>query len=434
MAQLKMRTFNQMRHRLLGEYPLSLLSGYLAMAGNIVAQVVLVPVYLVSLGAEGFGLLVLMLAMINYAIIGVGWLSGGLQRILGEAFGTGNNAGFVQAIDVGKIIFLVYGVAAAVAGIGIVAFMNRSQVPLGVAIVAGLFLIATYEFAIERLALVAGARLAAANGLQFVQVMAYAISVVFVLRAGGGLFGVFACQLGSVLVARMLLPLCWRGARPVAKHAVGSLRPLLARLSGRMGGGYFLSAALTLSSQSDVLVIGWLGGAETAARYVLLWKIAEVGVTALWRISESWSPILVRMDAMNLHVNIKRQYRYVAALLLAGAIPAGLAYALLGPWITRLWLGAEHAPKDRLGFVLAGTAIVWLGLARLPSILSYSLARFRAWNAIACVEVAARLTLTIALYPRFGYLAPLVALNVVHVCGIAAAYQWAGWRLLAGRT
>ena len=241
--------------------------------------------------------------------------------------------------------------------------------------------------------------------------MVYAISVVFVLRAGGGLFGVFACQLGSVLVARMLLPLCWQGARPIAKHAVGSLRPLLARLSGRMGGGYFLSAALTLSSQSDVLVIGWLGGAETAARYVLLWKIAEVGVTALWRISESWSPILVRMDAMNLHANIKRQYRHVAALLLATAVPAGLAYALLGPWITKLWLGAEHAPKDRLGFALAGTAIVWLGLARLPSILSYSLARFRLWNAIAGVEVAARLALTIALYPRFGYLAPLVALT-----------------------
>ena len=32
-----------------------------------------------------------------------------------------------------------------------------------------------------------------------------------------------------------------------------------------------------------------------------------------------------------------------------------------------------------------------------------------------------------------GYLAPLVALNVVHACGLAIAYQWTGWRLLAGR-
>jgi O-antigen/teichoic acid export membrane protein len=403
------------------------------MAGNIIAQVVLVPVYLTTLGAEGFGLLVLMLAMINYAVVGIGWLNGGLQRILGEAFGTRNDAGFVQAIDVGKIIFLAYGAAAALLGIGVVAFLDRSQVPLGAAIVAGFFLVASYESSIERLALTAAARLAAVNLLQFAQVVVYAISVVFVLLAGGGLLGVFACQLGSVLFARFLLPLCWQGARPIAKHMIGTLRPLLARLTGRMGGGYFLSAALILTSQSDVLVIGWLGGAETAARYVLLWKIAEVGVTALWRISESWNPILVRLDAANEHTLIKQQYRHVATLLLVTAIPAGLAYALLGPWITMLWLGAEHAPKDPLGFVLAGTAIVWVGLARLPSILSYSLARFRVWNGIACVEVAARLALTVALYPRFGYLAPLVALNVVHVCGIAAAYQWAGWRLLAGR-
>jgi len=376
---------------------------------------------------------VLMLAMINYATVGVGWLSGGLQRILGEAFGTKNDAGFVQAIDVGKIIFLGYGIIAALLAIAMVAFLDRSRLPLGAAIVAGLFLVVTYESAIERLALTAAARLAAVNLLQFAQVTAYAISVMFVLRAGGGLLGVFACQLGSVLFARLLLPLCWQGARPIAKHVIGTLRPLLVRLTGRMGGGYFLSVALIVSLQSDVLVIGWLGGAETAARYVLLWKIAEVGVTALWRISESWSPILIRMDATNEHAILVRQYRHIVVLLLATAIPAGLAYALLGPWITMLWLGAEHAPKDPLGFVLAGAAIVWVGLARLPSILSYSLARFRVWSAIACFEIAARLALTVALYPRFGYLAPLVALNIVHVCGVAAAYQWAGWRVLAGR-
>jgi O-antigen/teichoic acid export membrane protein len=428
-----MSAFNQLRRRLLSEYPLSLLSGYLWMVANIIAQLILVPIYLHALGATGFGVLVLILALITYANVGVGWLSGGLQRILGETFSTKNYAGFVQAVDVGKIILLAYGAAAALLGIGVVAFLGHTLVPLSAAIVASLFLVASYEASIERLALIATTRLAAVNLLQFAQVVVYAISVVFVLRAGGGLLGVFACQLGSVLVARILLPLCWQGTRPTAKHSVSTPRPLLARLTGRMGGGYFLSSALMLTSQSDILLIGWLGGAEVAARYALIWKIAEVGVNALWRISESWSPILVRMDATNEHEIIMRQYRHLAALLLATAIPAGLAYTLLGPWVTTLWLGAEQAPKDQLGFVLAGAGIVWMGLARLPSILSYSLARFRLWTGIACVEVAARLALTVAFYPRFGYLAPLVALNIVHVCGIAAAYQWAGWRLLTGR-
>jgi O-antigen/teichoic acid export membrane protein len=432
-TQFQIPTFNQLRRRLFSEYPLSLLSGYLWMAANIIAQLILVPIYLRSLGTAGFGVLVLMLAMINYAGAGIGWLSGGLQRILGETFSTKNYVGFVQAIDVGKIILLAYGVAAASLGVGIVAFLGYTRVPLGAAVAAGVFLLATYEASIERLALIAAARLTAVNLLQFAQVVVYAISVVLVLRAGGGLLGVFACQLGSVLVARILLPLSWQDARPTGKHSVGSPRALLARLTGRMGGGYLVASVLVLTSQSDVLVIGWLGGADVAARYALIWKIAEVGVNALWRISESWSPILIRMDATDAHAILVRQYRHIVVLLLATAVPAGLAYAVLGPWVTMLWLGAEHAPKDQLGFVLAGAGIVWLGLARLPAIMAHSLARFRLWAGIASVEMASRVALTVALYPYFGYLAPLVALNVVHVCGIAAAYQWAGWRLLAGR-
>jgi O-antigen/teichoic acid export membrane protein len=428
-----MDTYNALRRRLLGEYPLSLLTSYLAIGAGIVAQVILVPVYLETLGAEGFGVLMLILGLVNYAVIGIGWLSGGLQRIFGEAFGTKDLAGFVHALDVGKIIFVAYAAVMALAGIGVFLGLDRSQVPLGATVVAGFFLIALYETAVERLALTAAGRLAATNMLQFAQVTAYSISVLLVLRAGGGLLGVFGCQLGSVLVARVLVPACWQGMRPRAQHTVPPLRPLLARLTGRMGGGYFIAGALAISSQSDVLVVGWLGGAEVAARFVLLWKIAEVGVLALWRIPETLAPILVRLDAVGDRATIRRQYGRVGKLLLAMTIPSGLAYALLGPWITTLWLGAEHAPQDPIGFALAGAGIVWVGLARLPSILTYALARLRIWNWLAFIEVAARLGLTVLLYPRFGYLSPLIALNVVHICGIAFAYQWTGWRLLAGR-
>ena len=429
-----MQNFSTLRQRLLGEYPLSLLTGYLAIGAGIVSQIILVPVYLATLGAEGFGALVLILGLINYAVIGVGWLAGGLQRIFGETFGTKDHAGFVRALDVGKIIFVAYAAVMALAGIGVLVGLDRAQVPLGAAVVAGFFLVALYETSVERLALTAAGRLAATNMLQFVQVVVYSVSVLLLLRARGGLLGVFACQLGSVLVARLFVPFSWQGVRPRAQHTVPPLRPLLARLTGRMGGGYFVAGALLISSQSDVLVVGWLGGAEAAARFVLLWKIAEVGVQALWRISEALAPILVRLDAVGDRAAIKRQYGRVGKLLLGTAIPVGLAYALLGPWITTLWLGAEHAPHDPLGFALAGAGIVWVGLARLPSILSYALARLRIWNSLAFIEVAARLGLTALLYPRFGYLSPLIALNVVHICGIAVVYQWTGWRLLAGRT
>jgi hypothetical protein len=118
-----------LRQRLLGEYPLSLLTGYLAIGAGIVSQIILVPVYLATLGAEGFGALVLILGLINYAVIGIGWLAGGLQRIFGETFGTKDHAGFVRALDVGKIIFVAYAAVAALAGIGILLALDRSQIP-----------------------------------------------------------------------------------------------------------------------------------------------------------------------------------------------------------------------------------------------------------------------------------------------------------------
>ena len=422
-----------LRRRLVGEYPLGLITGYLAVSVGVVSQICLMPIYLANLGVETLGVLVLILGLINYAAIGIYWLIGGLQRVFGETFSAKNNEGFVQALDVGKFIFIAYAVAAALTSVGILIALGRSQILIAVSVVAGFVLVAIYESAVERLALTATGRLAASNMLQVVQVGIYSVSVFFVLRAGGGLLSVFACQMASILVARVVTPLCWQGLRPLAQQRIPPLRPLLTRLTGRMGGGYLIYGALLLSTQSDVLVVGWLGGAEAAAQFVLLWKIAEVGVFALWRIPESLAPFLVRLDAVGDTATIRRQYVRVGKLLLTMAILGGLAYALLGPWITTLWLGAEHAPHNALGFALAGSGILWMGLARLPSSLSYALARLRLWNSLSFIEVAARLGLTVVLYPRFGYLSPLVALNIVHICGIAVAYQWAGWRLITKR-
>ena len=426
---------DRLRRRLSAEYPSSLLSAYLAMGTSMVAQVVIVPIYLATLGTEGFGALNLVLALISYAAVGVGWVSGGLLRLLGEAFGTKDDADFARTVGAGKVVFVGYAIVVALVGVGVSLNLHRSNLPFAAVVGAGLFLIASYETAVERLALTAAGRQVGTNLLQFAQVFVYATSVVFVLWAGGGLPGVFACHLASVITTRLLVPLAWQGKRPATDATLfGSLRPLFRRLTGRMAAGYFVAGVLVASTLSDVLVVGWLGGAEAAARFVLVWKIAEVGVQILWRIPETLTTILVRLDAVGDREAIGRRYRRVRSLMLAMAIPGGVAYAALGPWITRLWLGLDQAPQERLGFALAGAGIVWIGLARLPSVLSFALARFRLWNRVALVEMIARVGLTVVLYPQFGYLSPLIALNAVHVCGIAVAYQWVGRRLTADRS
>lgn len=422
---------SRLRARLLTEYVSGLLTSYMAMGANIVMQVVLVPVYLATLGTEGFGSLTLVLGLISYSAVGIGWVSGGLQRLLGETYGLNDHAAFARNVAAGKMLLLGYSILAALVGMALYYRMPHAQLPLAAAIAAALFLLASNENSVERMALSATGRQAAANILLTAQLSAYALSVLPVLLLHWGLTGVFACQLGSVLAARSLVPLVWRGARPVGQFGhMEALRGLIDRLRSPMGAGYFIFGFLVLSAQSDVLLVGWLGGAEAAARFVLIWKFAEVAAQMLWRISESLAPILVRLDAAGNRDVIRQRYRKVAALLLVTASCAGLAYVAFGPWITRLWLGSEHAPTDPLGFALAGAGLVWVGLARLPAILAYSLAKFYVWNGLFALELIGRIGLTIALYPRIGYLAPLAALNIVHVCGLAFAYQWAGWRLL----
>lgn len=72
-------------------------SGYALMGVTILIQFVLVPLYLQHLGKEAFGILVLLLAAINYGAIGITWLSGGMARILGERVATGSSSELADA-------------------------------------------------------------------------------------------------------------------------------------------------------------------------------------------------------------------------------------------------------------------------------------------------------------------------------------------------
>ncbi len=189
-----------------------------------------------------------------------------------------------------------------------------------------------------------------------------------------------------------------------------------------MGQGYFIYGMIFLVLQADIMIVGLLGGARAAAEFTLVWKIAEVLILALWRVSEHLKPVLVQMDVRGEADRLARVYRQGVWWLRAAALVTGLGYGLLGPWLVRLWVGAGNAPEDPIAYALAGAAIFWLGSARLPAVFAHALVRLRQLNAVAGLEVVAKLVLTVLLFPRFGILAPLIAISAVHLCGVAYAY------------
>jgi len=410
----------------------AVLSGYAFMAANLTVQVLLVPLYLRTLGTEDFGVLMLTLGMVNFAAVGIGWLSGSLQRVLGEYAGRGDRAGFFRALKIGRAFYVGYAALAGLTAVTIVWLKtdgDPSRSMLKIAALAALYFIIQYDLAIERLAHTAEGRQATANLLQLLALILFAAPLPFVLPAGGGLAAVFLSLIASVFVARLMSAACWRGRRAFRESRTDG--DLIRRLTGRLAGGYFVYGLFLLAMQADVLLVGWLGGAEAAASFVLIWKIAEVAIQIVWRIPEALSPLLIHMDARGEREQLRSVYARSGRGLSLLALAAGGAYAAIGPWLSEAWLGAAYASSDRLGFLLAGGAIFWLASARLPSIYAYSLARLVPLNRLAGAELAAKFVLTVVLFPKLSYLAPLAAINLTHLFGAAYAYRRLGRSLTA---
>ena len=91
-------------------YLTALLSGYMLMGTHIMTQILLTPLYLKILGDEQFGLLMILLNIITFAVFGISWFSGGLVRLLGEYWSDKNFYKFNETLLLGKYIFTGYSI------------------------------------------------------------------------------------------------------------------------------------------------------------------------------------------------------------------------------------------------------------------------------------------------------------------------------------
>jgi ABC-type maltose transport system permease subunit len=83
----------------------------------------------------------------------------------------------------------------------------------------------------------------------------------------------------------------------------------------------------------------------------------------------------------------------------------------------------EHAPSNAWVYVLAGGAIFWLTLSRLPISAAYATGRLRRLLQVGSIELLGKVAGTAALIGAYGLLAPLIAINAVHALGVAYGYR-----------
>ena len=421
-------------------YLLALGSSYLVMTASILVQITLVPLYLDAFGKYQFGVLMVLLSLVNFAVIGIAWLSGGTLRLLGEYASLGDDKTFSRTFGIVKTIYVGYGIGLAVL-LGIaslsfdqVIFSGGNEADILAArkalLMTGIYMVVFYAAGADRLALTARKRQGAANIAQLLGTLAFVAGVTPWLFYGGDMPGVMAFHIAGVLVSIFMSRLLLRRDLPGLKMHFPTRRDanLLRRLGGRTGAGYFLHGALVLALLADSALIGWLGGAKAAAEFFLVWKIAEVLVQLIWKLSEPLAPYFVHMDVRREHVNLLRIARLGYALVAVVSLLAGLLYGWFGPALVAFWVGDQSVPDSPLGYALAGGAVFWLGISRLPMVLAGARVALRQLNTAGGLELLGKLLITLLLFPRLGFVAVLLAINLVHVLGVSVLY----FRLLRG--
>jgi O-antigen/teichoic acid export membrane protein len=428
-----MRAFlkDTLQHR---GYMRGLSSGYLLIAVSILTQGAFVPLYLNAFGQYQFGVLMVLLSLVNFMGVGIAWLSPGASRLLGEHAALGDESEFRRAFGLIKTIYLGYGVILSiligVMGVGFdkVLFSGGTEADIRASrpalLLMGVYLVFLFPASMDRLALTARKREGAANMAQLAGIVTCAVGIVPWLLSDGDMFGVMICQilgaLVSIFVTRRVLNRELPGLR--MRMPTRQNTDLLKRLGGPTGAGFFLHGALVLALVADTMLVSWLGGARAAAEFYLVWKMGEVLVILLEKISGSMGPYFVQMDVRSEHVELKRIARLGYAAVGAASLCIGIIYALLGPYLVALWVGEAHAPSDPLSYALAGGAIFWLGISRLPVVLARSRVALRQLNWAGGIELLGKLAITVLLFPHFGYVAVLLGINLLHGLGVSTLY------------
>ncbi len=408
-------------------YVAALLTGYGLMGLTIIVQLALIPLYLTHLGKERFGVLIIIMATNSYAAIAIAWLSGSMARILAERAAVNDIAGFREAYAFSKIVYVTYAfILVTLFWIAALFLMPTAladwEIRAAVVLSCVYFLLA-YEYNTDRQAFIARHLQACGNLREAAGQVVFAIGVGLGLFLDLGLPSVIGAQIAGIVCTRMLAWRYWRkdsyklGWLP----SISGRRELWGRVSGRVGRDYALYGAIVLTLQADALLIGWFAGPELAATYYLLWRIPEVCILILWRIPGTFSPHFIAMDARNERETLQRSYRagLRAMLMLAGLV--ALAYGLAGSWILELWVG-EYAIAGKMPYMIAGAALFFIALSKWPAEIAYALMNTRRLVAIAAFEVASKLLLFWALFTSFGYLSPLIAIVLVHVCAVSWLY------------
>ncbi|MFG3439164.1 lipopolysaccharide biosynthesis protein [Nonomuraea sp. NPDC047897] len=383
--------------------------GGLAGAGAAVvtglAQFALVMVVTRTFGVEAAGVFVTATALALMAA-GVAKLDAGNGLVFfiarARMFGYHGISGYIRAGLVPGLVVATVAASALYPHLGLLA------AALPVMVAADVLLAATRGFGAMRPTVVLDGMLLPTAQLLLVTAAAWLLTPVPRTASPQTWLGLaWAAPYAVVLV---LAAAALRGRVPRTPYLPGTCRDLWRHTAPRS-----LAAAIQAVFQRlDIVIVAALGGPAQAAVYTAATRFKVVGQLANQGLAQAAQPRLVRALADGELERARELYQATTVWLVVTGWPAWLGYALLAPWVLRLF-GPEYVAGAPVALVLAATMMIATACGMVDVVLTAA-GHTRASLGNLAVAVAATVALDLALIPAHG--------------ALGAALGWSGGMLL----
>ena len=394
----------------------------------MLTQIILTPIYLNTLNDEKFGILMIFLNIITFAVFGISWFSGGLVRLLGEYWSNKKLTKFNETLILGKYVFTSYALLTALLSLILYYFLKQfgylNSIEFFTVILILIYFILNYEALTERQAFVATNWQALGNNVEITKIIVFFFLVIFLLPKYKSLNVVFAALIAGVITQRVITGIYLRfkiGFSGWGKFT-NSMKPDLNQFLSTKGLNYFYFGTLVLLLQLDVVIIGIIGGPIVAGKFVLLWKIPEVLGLILGKIPTSLEPKIIHLDSKSELSSYSKFFLNSRTFFIIICFITSIFYILAGEHLVRIWVG-ENAPKDDWMYYIAGVALFFYSISRWPISFAFAQVKLRQLIKVSLIEFSFKIIFTLVLFRFFSYASPLIGMIIIHIIYVARGYQ-----------
>lgn len=419
----------------------ALVGNYAALAIALVSQVVLLPLLLGRVGPAVAGTFVLLWSAVNFAAIGIGWLSSGGVVLMTRAAAATDEAGLARLyrqfarIMAGYALLVWLALGAWSLGIGTVWLKTLPSADAAAirwaAQGAGLYVVAMYVHQADLGLLTA--RLEQGRGALFrvmLQVLMFSGALVGI-AVGGGVAGMFGGYAAAAIITALAAHLSVRTrGYPLApdRASNGTERPDLMR--GILGTFAGYSIVSVLAQFSDMAIIGALGGPATTILFAFLQRLPDAAALLIGRGSESLGPYFTTLAGRETQTELGALYLTSGRVVWRTATAAGIGFAVFGRDIVHWWSRGRLDMPSPLYFAGAGVVITATIVNRHASLLAYYGGHTADATRLAAIELILRVGLVLALFSRAQVQAPMLAALLAQVAVLLIAFRRLEARLL----